>query len=204
MSTTQISSHDQTRDEHKAAGFGIYLAFIPWVLFALIAQHATLKPAAAVAMGVSTAIAVPALLKGRPKLLELGAILAFGGFTVVAFNADPATSEWLARYARAIAAALLSLIAFGSLLFVPFTEQYARESVPRQFWCSPRFKQINRQLTTMWAVVFAAMVPAHVIAGAIDTHRANLIFNWAIPVVLIMWAAKRTAAASNDAGEEAR
>jgi hypothetical protein len=56
----------------------------------------------------------------------------------------------------------------------------------------------------MWAVVFAAMVPAHVIAGAIDTHRANLIFNWAIPVALIMWAAKRTAATSHDAGEEAR
>ena len=89
------------------------------------------------------------------------------------------------------------------MLFVPFTERYARESVPRQFWSSPRFKQINRQLTTMWALVFATMVPAHVIAGAIDTHRANLVFNWAIPVVL-MWAAKRTAAASNDAGEEAR
>jgi hypothetical protein len=204
MSTTQISTHDETRDEHGDAGFGIYMAFIPWVLFAFIAQHSTLKLAGVAALAVSGAIALPSLLKGRPKLLELGAIVAFAGFTAVAFHAGPATSEWVARYARAIAAGLLSLIAFGSLLFVPFTEQYARESVPRQFWFSPRFKQINRQLTTMWALVFATMVPAHVIAGAIDTHRANLIFNWAIPVVLIMWAAKRTAAASNDAGEEAR
>ncbi len=203
MSITQMSTHDQARDQHKA-GFGIYLAFIPWVLFALIAQHSTLKLAGVAALAVSGAIALPSLVKGHSKLLELGAILAFAGFTLVAFNADPATSEWVARYARAIAAALLSLIAFGSLLFVPFTEQYARESVGRRFWSSPRFKQINRQLTTMWALVFATMVPAHVIAGAIDTHRANLIFNWAIPVVLIMWAAKRTAAASNDAGEEAR
>ncbi len=204
MSSTQISTHHQTRAEHKEAGFGIYLAFIPWVLFAFIAQHSTLKLAAIAALAVSGAIALPSLLKGRPKLLELGAILAFAGFTLVAFNADPTTSEWVARYARAIAATLLALIAFGSLLFVPFTEQYARESVPQQYWSSPRFKQINRQLTTLWATVFAAMVPAHVIAGAIDTHRANLIFNWAIPVVLIMWAAKRTAAASNDAGEETR
>ena len=52
----------------------------------------------------------------------------------------------------------------------------------------------------MWAAVFAAMVPAHVIAGALDTHRANLIFNWAIPIVLVIWAAKRTAAVTDTAG----
>ena len=81
----------------------------------------------------------------------------------------------------------------------PFTEQYARESVPRELWSSPQFKQINRQLTTMWGLVFAAMVPAHVIAGAIDTHRANLIFNWVVPIVLVTWAVKRTNLVSDSA-----
>ena len=55
----------------------------------------------------------------------------------------------------------------------------------------------------MWALVFAVMVPAHIVAGAIDTHRSNLIFNWAIPALLIMWAAKRTATLSTEAGAEA-
>jgi hypothetical protein len=50
------------------------------------------------------------------------------------------------------------LIAFGSLLFTPFTEQYARESVPRQFWSSPAFKQTNRRLTIMWAFAEVAAV----------------------------------------------
>ena len=115
----------------------------------------------------------------------------------IAFAVDPATGDTLARYARGIAAALLSLIAFASLLFVPFTEQYARESVPEQFWSSPRFKAVNRRLTTMWACVFAAMVPLHVIAGALDTQRANLIFNWALPIALVLWAVKRTDAAGD-------
>lgn len=78
-----------------------------------------------------------------------------------------AAADFVHRYSRAIAAGL-SAIGFGSLLVVPFTEQYARESVPRQFWSSPQFKPINRHLTTMWALVFAAMVPAHVIAGALE------------------------------------
>jgi hypothetical protein len=177
--------------------FGIYIAFIPWVLFTLITQHDTLKAAAVVALLGAVAIALPGLRAGRPKVLELSAVAAFAGFTVVAFAADVSTAAWLARYARAIAAGLLALIAFGSLLVTPFTEQYARESVPRQYWSSPRFVAVNRKLTLMWACVFTAMVPAHIIAGAIDTRRANTIFNWVIPIVFIVWAAKQTAAVSD-------
>ena len=198
MSSTTVS---KASNHAEAAGRGsaIYLAFIPWIVFTLVAQHSTLKLAAIGALLISVMIAARSARAGGPKLLELGAVLAFVGFTAVAFIADPATAAFMDRYARAIAACLLSLIAFGSLLVVPFTEQYARESVPRQLWSSPRFKQINRQLTTMWALVFAAMVPAHVIAGALDTHRANLIFNWAIPIALVIWAAKRTTAVTDSA-----
>ena len=189
-STTVTKPTPQTN--HAGPGSGIYLAFIPWIVFTLVAQHSTLKLAAIGALLTSVLIAARSARAGAPKLIELGAIAAFVGFTVVAFTADPATGAFVARYARAIAAGLLSLIAFGSLLVVPFTEQYARESVPPQLWSSPHFKQINRQLTTIWGLVFAAMVPAHVIAGALDTHRANLIFNWAIPIALVLWGVKQS------------
>jgi hypothetical protein len=203
MSSTTVSKASK---QAEAAGpdSGIYLAFIPWVVFTLVAQHSTLKLAALGALLASGLIAARSVRTGNAKVLELGAVAAFVAFTVVAFNADPATAHFLDRYARAIAAGLLATIAFGSLLVVPFTEQYARESAPRELWSSPQFKQINRQLTTMWGLVFAAMVPAHVIAGAIDTHRANLIFNWAIPIVLVIWAAKRTARASDRANAPSR
>jgi MFS family permease len=192
------------RAQQKTRGFGIYIAFLPWVLFTLITQHDSLQAAAIAALGAAVVIALPSLTAGRPKVLELGAILAFAGFTVVAFTADPATSAWVARYARAIAAGVLALISFGSLLLTPFTEQYARESVPRRFWSSPRFKEINRHLTLMWSWVFVAMIPSHLIAGAINTHRANTIFNWVVPIVLIIWAAKGTAALSTSERQAAR
>jgi hypothetical protein len=84
---------------------------------------------------------------------------------------------------------------FMHILFVaPFTEHYAREQVPEQYWGSPKFKEINRKLTTMWACIFAAMVPFHVIAGAIDTKAGNIIFNWAIPLGLVVWGIKRSTA----------
>ena len=194
MSTTISNLGVGQDDESRGPGVKIYLAFIPWVMFSLIAKHSTLKAAAVAALVGSIVIAAPALYARRPKLLEIGAIAAFAAFTIVAFAVDASTGHWVARYARAIAAALLALIAFSSLLFEPFTAQYARESVPRQFWSSPRFQRLNRQLTLMWALVFSAMVPAHLIAGVLDTRQANVIFNWAVPIILIVWAAKRTAA----------
>ncbi len=197
MSTTRLTAAGRAEKNDKR-GFGIYMAFVPWVLFTLITQHDSLKAAAIAALGAAVAIALPSLTAGRPKMLELGAIAAFAGFTVVAFSADPATGAWVARYARAIAAGVLALISFGSLLLTPFTEQYARESVPRELWSSPRFKEINHRLTLMWSWVFVAMIPSHLIAGAIDTRRANTVFNWVVPIVLIVWAAKRTAASSGE------
>jgi hypothetical protein len=181
--------------ERSASGNGIYIALIPWIVFTLLVAHASLTLGSLAALATAVVIALPGVRSGRPKLLEVGAVVTFIGFVAVAFLADGATAQWVARYARGIAAAILALISFASLLLTPFTEEYAREQVPAQYWGSPKFKAINRKLTTMWACVFAAMVPFHVIAGAIDTTRGNLIFNWAIPLALVYWASKRSSAA---------
>jgi hypothetical protein len=194
------STSGQLRSDRRP-GVGMYLAFLPWVVFSVITRHDTLKAAAVAALVASVAIAIPSLARRRPKVLELGAIVAFAAFTVVAFTADAAASHDIARYARAIAAGVLAVLAFGSLVFTPFTEQYARESVPRRFWSSPQFKQINRQLTLLWALVFVAMIPSHLVAGAIDTRRTNILFNWVVPVLLVVWAAKRTAQLSAVGGK---
>jgi hypothetical protein len=184
------SSTGEVRHEHRF-GSNIYIAFVPWLLFSVITTHAEVRAAAVVALVASILISLPSLRDGRPKALEIGAIIAFVAFTIVALSADAETQDWLARYARAIAAGLLALIAFVSLLRTPFTEQYAREAVPEEYWSSPRFKSINRQLTMMWGFVFLLMVPSHVAAGAIDTRRAATIFNWVIPIGLVVLAIKR-------------
>jgi hypothetical protein len=171
----------------------IYIAFVPWILFSVITRRYEVEAAAVVALVAAVLISLPSLRAGRPKLLELGAIAAFIGFTIVALSADDATREWLARYARAVSAGLLATIAFGSLMTTPFTEQYARESVPSQYWSSPVFKSINRRITTIWGFVFLLMIPSHILAGAIDTHRAETFFNWVVPIVLVAFAVKQTA-----------
>jgi hypothetical protein len=187
MSTTTTNTTD-AQPKHQN---GMYIALIPWVLFTVIAEHSTLKIASIAALVLAIGIALPGIRAGRPKAIEIGAAVAFAGFTIAAFAVETNTAHWLTRYARAIAAALLALIAFGSLLFTPFTEQYAREQVPRQFWNSPRFKAVNRRLTVLWGGVFAAMVVSHIVAGTLNRPGTNIVFNWVIPILLVLSAIKK-------------
>jgi hypothetical protein len=187
-----VSTHEQATIKESTHGSGVFIALVPWVLFTIIAEHGTLKIASVAALVIAAGISLPGIRKGRPKLLELGAVIAFIAFTAVAFTADASLGEFVERYARAIAAGLLALIAFGSLLVVPFTEQYAREEVPKELWSTPTFESVNRRLTVMWGTVFAAMVPFHIAAGAIDTRPTNIVLNWVIPIGLVLWGIKQT------------
>jgi hypothetical protein len=192
---TFVSPNKNESAKPAGNGKGIFVALIPWIVFTVLTSHSSLKLGSLAALAAAIVIAVPGLRAGRGKVLEVGAVVTFIGFVVVAFLADASTAHWVSRYARGLAALILSLISFASLLFTPFTEQYAREQVLEQYWHSPTFKGINRKLSTMWACIFAAMVPFHVVAGALDTRLGNIAFNWAIPLGLVVWGIKQSSAA---------
>lgn len=190
------SSTDSLRDvnelqkgdtDHGGVHPSIWLGFVPWILFAVLCRRDTLQAAVVVGLGGALIVSAPSIRAGRPKILELGTVLFFVVFVLVVFAVDPGADDFLNRYGRAIATAGLALIAFVSLLIgKPFTEQYAREQVDPALWGTERFVQLNRRFTLGWALVFLAMACSHVVAGAIDTHRAETIFNWVIPIVLIV------------------
>ena len=64
------------------------MAFVPWVAFGVLAQHSTLKLAAIGGLIASLVIAARSMRFGSVKVLELGTVLAFGGFAAVAFGVD--------------------------------------------------------------------------------------------------------------------
>ena len=197
-----MSSNAESHHSSHGGGGGMLVGLIPWILFTLIAEHGALKTASVAACLFALGICAYSIRSGgRPKALELAAAVVFAGFIVIAFVADASVSHWLTRYGRAIAAGLLSVVAFGSLLRVPFTEQYARESVPEPYWDSPRFKAVNRRLTAMWGAIFAVMTVSHVVAGELDTKLTNVIFNWVIPITLIVKGAQASTGDHRDAGD---
>ena len=59
-------------------------------------------------------------------------------------------------------------------------------------WQELRGTESAGRLTALWGAVFAVMTVSHVIAGAIDHRGTNIIFNWAIPIALVLWGVKQS------------
>src|SRR5580700_9517616 len=95
---TLMSSGKSQSAEPSAGGKGIFIALIPWLVFTVLASHATLKLGSLAALAAAVVIAAPGVRAGRPKLIEIGAVATFIGFVVVAFVVDASTAHWVARY----------------------------------------------------------------------------------------------------------
>lgn len=168
-----------------------FRGFVPWIIFWVVAGPSSWEFAAGGALLAALILAIPSDDRGSLKLLDVVSIVFFAALTVAGLILDRSDLDWLEDYSQAISSGALAIVVLGSLAFVPFTEQYARESVPRENWGSPLFKQINRVLTLVWGLVFALSAVLGVIAEEMDSGSDWL--NWIIPIVLIVGAFRFTA-----------
>ena len=68
-----------------------------------------------------------------------------------------ACGKHIVDYGRGVCALILAVIMLGSLLVVPFTEQYAREQVPPAYWHSPVFRVLNRRISAAFGLAVLVM-----------------------------------------------
>ncbi|MFD0264717.1 hypothetical protein ACFVH7_41385 [Kitasatospora indigofera] len=172
------------------AGGNVLWAFAPWIVFAAVAGPSTWELAAVAGLVTSLLLNGPDALRGRPKVLEIVGILFFAVVCVLALVLDRDDLLWLETYAQVIANGVVAVAALGSLAFVPFTEQYARESTPPAVWRTAAFKRTNRVLTAMWGGIFAVIALLGLLALHVSSGTDWL--NWVIPVALLVAGVKVT------------
>ena len=170
-----------------------FVGFVPWIIFWVVSGPSTWEWATLGALLAAVILAVPSAERGRLKSLDVGSIAFFAVLSLLAIFLDRDQLEWVEDYSQAISSGVLAAIAFGSLLLTPFTEEYARESVPREVWDTPGFKRTNVVLTAMWGGVFAVNALLGVIAEQTDSRTAREWLNWIIPIALVVGAFKYTA-----------
>ncbi|MEU9253783.1 hypothetical protein AB0D66_18235 [Streptomyces sp. NPDC048270] len=170
---------------------GVLLGFAPWIIFDVIASPSTWKLAAFTALIASLVLNAPDLRRGSVKVLEITGMVFFAVISILALVLDRGDLLWLETYAQTLASGVIAAVALGSLAFTPFTEQYARESVPSQYWGTALFRRTNRVLTAVWGVVFLLIAVAGLIA--VESGHHGDWFNWVIPVVLLVAAVRITA-----------
>jgi hypothetical protein len=69
------------------------------------------------------------------KVLEVGSLALFGALLLYTLIAAP---DWTVATVRlAVDGGLLAIVLVSLAIGMPFTLQYARESVPKELWTSP-------------------------------------------------------------------
>jgi hypothetical protein len=107
------------------------LSLIPWVAFSVIVGHWGERSAGVAALA-AVAVALFSLFRHRAagaKVIEVAGIAIFAVLAVAALAGPEPVKRLIAGYGRGLSALALAAVMLGSVFFVPFTEQYARESV---------------------------------------------------------------------------
>lgn len=176
--------------------FKFILGFLPWIIFSIVAQRLAANGVAWSAT-IAVAMTIVALIYARkrhgPKILNIGSLVLFAVIAVVGFVGGSDVDRWLYEWGRPLVGVILGLFILVTVPVMPFTEEYARQSVPREYWSSPRFRRINRVLSAAWGVAILIIGLASVVVAALDAqpdsfadhHLLDLVLNWVVPIVVI-------------------
>ncbi|MFE0751942.1 hypothetical protein [Gordonia sp. NPDC058843] len=186
------------------------LGLAPWFVFAwaaerLGADHVTLAAMAACALALVVTIYEAVRTKGGWKIIDVAGVILFGVIALIGLLGDHQVDETLVYFGRGGSAFVLAAVMAISAFTVPFTEQYARETVDPAFWHTPTFRAKNRKISLLWAAAIGLMGCAHLVAGILastasvpGSHPGNILLNWVVPIALIVFAVKRTKAIAGD------
>ena len=153
------------------------IAFVPWILYWVLAGmgHTT----AAILLGLGASLALNGyrfVAMRKVKILDAVSLVVLAGFAFVTLVLG---SDLLVFYGGLVSDAALALMAWGSLLAGnPFTYDYAKEDWDEAFWDNPIFVQTNQIITAVWGAIFtvqALIGGAAMVAGLEGTERIVLV-----------------------------
>lgn len=162
-------------------------SFAPWFVFLVVNRFATLEDAVACAVAAAIIVIGRAVMHDHLHLLDVASIVYFVALLIVVQAASASARHDISNYAQAGAHIALTLIVFGSILVGhPFTESYARETVPREYWDTPQFHETNRVISAAWGLAFVVGSVSLVIAA--NTDSRPVLLRILIPFGALYWA----------------
>jgi hypothetical protein len=167
---------------------GILLAFAPFLVFVVVERLVGVTAGLASATITSAGLLVRDAV-GRNKtlkVLEIGTVLLFGGLAAYTLMVHATWSIPAVRLC--VDAGLLLVVLVSIAVRQPFTLQYAREKVSREFWNTPVFVRTNYIITAVWAAAFALMVAADLMMLYVPTLPT---FVGIAVTILAIWSAAR-------------
>jgi hypothetical protein len=163
----------------------IIIGFIPQVVFTLLVTRLPLGWAAAAGLAVAVALIAVTAARGGVKILLVAQAFVLAAFTVAGFIIGHQAATSFAPYGRGIASLALAAFILATSYSFPFTAQFARGSVPPQYWKSPRFLGLNRRISVAWGLAVLAVGASHLAAALLGDGAAvlRILLDWGVPAV---------------------
>jgi hypothetical protein len=175
----------------------LILAFAPLIVFSVLARllpHGYIGVAGLAAAVVALIAIATSHPVWPPKILNTCSLALFTLIAILGFTLGTNDDRWLATWGGAGVGLILGLIILALVPVMPFTEQFARESVPQAYWSSPTFKKINRVLSTAWGLAIFAIGVSRVLAAAINGHTTRrlpeILLGLVVPGAIILYMLK--------------
>jgi hypothetical protein len=177
----------------------LIIGFLPLFAFSLLAKF---LPSGHIGFAglVAALFALAVMLTSRPvwppKLLNATSFILFALLAVLGFSLGKGDDSWLATWTGAGVAIIIGVVMLALVPVIPFTEQYARESVPQEEWGSPTFKRVNRGLSVAWGAS-VVLIGLFRLAAAAARHSsahtlAQILLGAAVPLIIIVFMLKFT------------
>lgn len=170
------------------------IGLIPWVVVGVFEGPGRTSWAAAVALALSVAfVAIDFLRRRSLKILNAVDVAFFTALLVLSHTIGADGLRWLETWLGEISNITLTVVIVASMLVrMPFTMQYAREQVDKQYWHSPTFLRINYTITGVWAAAFLVASLAGLYGEVVLHNSSNVWTNWLIQIAAILVAAEFT------------
>lgn len=147
-------------------------SFAPWLVFLLASRVTSLYGAGAAGAVAGAVVLIRAIGRRRVHMLDVASTVYFVALVSALIIVRPGHLDFWARYAQAGSHITLTLLVFASILVGrPFTEAYARDTVPESVWPTRRFHSLNRQISAVWGLAFLVGTISLIAAGTADSRQ---------------------------------
>ena len=184
---------------------GILAGFVPWIVFVVASGFLGTRLAAFIGLALALVFFLPNVLKKTYASMDLFGVVFFLLLALSSLTLSGENLDHLRAWSGVLINGGLAFFTWATILRGdPFTREYARRMVPKEYWQSSLFLDSTKSIALGWSTAFLVATVIF-LAGALTGFNGSLIYVLGIGCMIpaIFWHQKVYAAAQAE-GERLR
>jgi hypothetical protein len=164
----RIPDHDSRRNSIDPS---VLAGFLPWIAFIVASSFLGLKAGALIGLALQIVLFIPVALKRNCTTLEVFSLVFFILLAAASFVLGEDHLQSLAQWSAALSYGCLAAVGWVTIaLGDPFTRQYGRRTVPKEWWTSQLFLSSTSSIALGWSIAFSGATVVSIVGASIGVN----------------------------------